>query len=111
MKVVAASIASSDNMQQIGSYPDPRTTSPGFTPSFDLVGEVVAVGPPFLPNDITRRHCHVGAHATIVFIHARDTELTRIDAKRYGISYVLSLMIELTRPESKDDDMTAWGML
>lgn len=84
VRVIAAGIAGPDNMQRVGGYPDPRTSSPGFTPGYDLVGEVIAVGSPSLPSGITRGDivvsmCVVGAHATHAILE--DTELIRIDAK------------------------------
>lgn len=84
VRIIAAGIAGPDNMQRVGGYPDPRTSSPGFTPGYDLVGEVIAVGSPYLPSGITRGDivvsmCVVRAHATHAILE--DAELIRIDGK------------------------------
>ncbi|OTA52357.1 hypothetical protein K449DRAFT_340870 [Hypoxylon sp. EC38] len=44
VRIITAGIAGPDNLQRVGGYPDPRSSKPGFTPGYDFVGEVIALG-------------------------------------------------------------------
>ena len=44
IRILVAGVSGTDNLQRVGGYPDPRTQKPGFTPGYDLVGIVEAVG-------------------------------------------------------------------
>lgn len=62
-------------MQRSGGYPDDRTKSPGFTPGYELVGEVEAIGPgvsSLQVGDRVAALCVVGAHATHAVLQAED---------------------------------------
>ncbi|KAH7109575.1 hypothetical protein B0J13DRAFT_516904 [Dactylonectria estremocensis] len=44
VRIIVAGIAGADNIQRTGGYPVPQTSKPGFTPGYDCVGEVIALG-------------------------------------------------------------------
>ncbi|PSN74191.1 hypothetical protein BS50DRAFT_642399 [Corynespora cassiicola Philippines] len=44
IRIIVAGIAGVDNVQRADGYPDSRTSKPGFTTGYDLVGEVAALG-------------------------------------------------------------------
>ena len=44
IRILVAGIAGVDNIQRVGGYPHPLAKAPGFTPGYDLVGEIVALG-------------------------------------------------------------------
>ncbi|KAH7399453.1 hypothetical protein BKA66DRAFT_508366 [Pyrenochaeta sp. MPI-SDFR-AT-0127] len=45
VRILVAGIAGVDNIQRAGGYPHPKASKPGFTPGYDLVGEVISLGP------------------------------------------------------------------
>jgi NADPH:quinone reductase-like Zn-dependent oxidoreductase len=79
--ILAAGISGTDNLQRVGGHPDPRVSSPGFTPGHDFVGEVVALGAAAaaVPAAGSRRlavgdrvaaMCMCGAYATHIVLPA-----------------------------------------
>lgn len=44
VRIITAGIAGPDNIQRAGGYPNPACSKPGFTPGYDFVGEIVALG-------------------------------------------------------------------
>lgn len=105
VRIIAAGIAGTDNIQRAGGYPDPRTAKPGFTPGYELVGEVVIVGSSaaskstLTVGDHVASICVVGAHATHAILPV--TELIPIEATDDPV-LVCALPLNY---------MTAWGML
>ncbi|KAI0843654.1 NAD(P)-binding protein [Hypoxylon sp. FL0890] len=105
IRIITAGIAGTDNLQRVGGYPDPRSSKPGFTPGYDFVGEVVALGSsppegnPLAVGDRVASMCVIGSHATHIILPF--TELIRIDRNDDPIKVgVLPL-----------NYMTAWGLL
>ncbi|KAF2034656.1 hypothetical protein EK21DRAFT_97298 [Setomelanomma holmii] len=47
VRVITAGISGADNLQRAGGFPDPRVSKPGFTPGYEIVGEVLAFGESF----------------------------------------------------------------
>ena len=87
IRIITAGIAGPDNLQRAGGYPNPATTEPGFTPGYDFVGEVVALGPDaqkayaddvgdpsgtLAVGDHVCSMCTVGAHATHTLLAASE---------------------------------------
>lgn len=102
IRIIVAGIGAVDNIQRSGGYPDERTTSPGFTPGYEFVGEVDAVGPGVSTVNIGDRVtalCTIGAHATHIVLPA--TELFPISHSDDPIK-VAALPLNF---------MTAYGML
>ncbi|KAL1858306.1 hypothetical protein Daus18300_009924 [Diaporthe australafricana] len=105
VRILAAGIAGSDNMQRVGGYPDPRCAEPGFTTGYDCVGEVVSLGSSATalgvlhPGDRVATLCVLGAHATHIILPA--SELIPIDATADPVK-IAALPLNY---------MTAWGML
>ncbi|KAI1388521.1 NAD(P)-binding protein [Hypoxylon trugodes] len=105
VRIIVGGIAGPDNLQRVGGYPNPLTKHPGFTPGYDFVGEVIALGPSvpesskLAVGDHVTSMCVVGAHATHTVI--RSSELIRIERTDDPIK-VCALPLNY---------MTAWGML
>ncbi|KAI1412352.1 NAD(P)-binding protein [Hypoxylon sp. FL1857] len=105
VRIITAGIAGPDNLQRVGGYPDPRSSKPGFTPGYDFVGEVVALGStppegtPLAVGDRVTSMCVTGSHATHIILPF--TELVRIDPSDDPIK-VCALPLNY---------MTAWGLL
>ncbi|VUC25032.1 unnamed protein product [Clonostachys rosea] len=105
VRIIAAGISGTDNIQRVGGYPDPRTAKPGFTPGYELVGEVITIGSSAAINsklavgDRVVSMCVVGAHATHAIVPV--TELIPIEATDDPV-LVSALPVNY---------MTAWGML
>ena len=91
IRIITAGIAGPDNAQRVGAYPNPNTTTPGFTPGYDFVGEILALGPEaqkayqedigdssaiLAVGDHVTSMCAIGAHATHIVIAA--TELFKL---------------------------------
>lgn len=57
VRIIVAGIAGSDNIQRVGGYPNPKCSQPGFTPGYELVGEVEAIR--YSSTDL-REQIHVG---------------------------------------------------
>jgi NADPH:quinone reductase len=75
IRIIVAGIGAVDNIQRSGGYPDERTTSPGFTPGYEFVGEVDAVGSSVSSVNIGDRVtalCTVGAYATHIILPATE---------------------------------------
>ena len=104
LRILVTGISAADNMQRIGGYPDPRTSTPGFTLGYDFVGEVVALGPgvsnsPLYVGDRVVSMCTVGAYATHITMPLN--ELIRIPSTDDPVK-VAALPLNY---------MTAYGML
>ncbi|KAI0385580.1 NAD(P)-binding protein [Hypomontagnella monticulosa] len=105
VRIITAGIAGADNIQRVGGYPDDRCLTPGFTPGYDFVGEVVALGSSLskdgqlVVGDRVASMCVLGAHATHIILP--PSELIRID---YADDPVRVGALPLNY-------MTAWGML
>ncbi|RAQ99692.1 NAD(P)-binding protein [Stemphylium lycopersici] len=105
IRILVAGIAGTDNIQRAGGYPHPTSQKPGFTPGYDLVGEIVALGDA-VPED---RGLKTGDRvAALSMFGAHATHI--------AMPWDQVLLLE------KDDDalkmcalplnyMTAWGML
>ncbi|OBT40810.1 hypothetical protein VE00_08938 [Pseudogymnoascus sp. WSF 3629] len=100
----ATGIAGVDNIQRAGGYPY-YNINPGFTPGYDFVGEVIALGEPvpkesgLTIGDRVASLCITGAHATHIVLPY--TQLIRIERTDDPVQ-VAPLPINY---------MTAWGML
>jgi NADPH2:quinone reductase len=102
VRIIVAGIGAVDNVQRSGGYPDERTTSPGFCPGYEFVGEVDAVGPGVSSvniGDHVTALCTIGAYATHIVLPA--TELFPIHHSDDPIK-VAALPLNF---------MTAYGML
>ena len=44
VRILAAGIAGVDNIQRAGGYLHPLAKNPGFSPGYDIVGEIVTLG-------------------------------------------------------------------
>jgi NADPH2:quinone reductase len=105
IRILVAGIAGVDNIQRCGGYPDPLASQPGFTPGYDLVGEIIALHDS-IPNDCelaigdrVTSLCRFGAHATHIVLPWEDVIKIRPDDDMLKIC-ALPL-----------NYMTAWGML
>ncbi|CAG5170888.1 uncharacterized protein ALTATR162_LOCUS7246 [Alternaria atra] len=105
IRILVAGIAGVDNIQRCGGYPHPLAKDPGFTPGYDLVGEIIALGDS-VPNEKGLRVGDRVAALSIFGAHATH----------------IVLPYEEVMKLEKDDDplkicalplnyMTAWGML
>jgi NADPH2:quinone reductase len=105
VRIIVAGIAGVDNIQRAGGYPDPKAAEPGFTPGYDIVGEVVAIGPTVPKEsglnvgDRVASLCRFGGHATHIMLPYED--LIRIEPTDDPIK-ICALPLNY---------MTAWGML
>ena len=75
VRIIVAGIGAVDNIQRSGGYPDERTASPGFTPGYEFVGEIDAVGPNISSvniGDKVTALCTVGAYATHIILPATE---------------------------------------
>jgi NADPH:quinone reductase-like Zn-dependent oxidoreductase len=75
VRIIATGVGAVDNIQRSGGYPDERTISPGFTPGYEFVGEVDAVGPGVSSvnvGDHVAALCTVGAYATHIVLPAME---------------------------------------
>ncbi|KAI9898489.1 hypothetical protein N3K66_006849 [Trichothecium roseum] len=108
VRIITAGIAGPDNIQRVGGYPSPRCREPGFTPGYDFVGEVVALGASstvkgdgryLAVGDRVAAMCTIGAHAT--HISLPPSELIRLEPTDDPVA-VCALPLNY---------MTAYGML
>jgi NADPH2:quinone reductase len=106
IRIIVAGIAGVDNIQRAGGYPYyNKATKPGFTPGYDFVGEVLALGDSvpkeshLTVGDRVVSLCITGAHATHIVLPY--TELIRIERTDDPVK-VAPLPLNY---------MTAWGML
>ena len=108
VRIIVAGIAGTDNLQRVGGYPNERCAQPGFTPGYDLVGEIVALGPEteasgqqprLVKGDRVAALCTVGAHATHIYMPLAD--LVRLDPADDAVA-ACALPLNY---------MTAYGML
>ena len=100
--ILAAGIAGPDNIQRAGGYPNERCREPGFTPGYDLVGEIVSLGAPnvsFHVGDRVSSMCMIGSYSTHIVLPI--SEIIKID-KSDDVVKVCALPLNY---------MTAWGML
>jgi NADPH2:quinone reductase len=105
IRILVAGIAGVENIQRVGGYPHPRAQTPGFTPGYDLVGEIIALGDS-VPNE------------SKLAIGDRVAALSIFDAHA---THVVLPYNEVMRLERTDDPikiatlplnyMTSWGML
>ncbi|KAI4609657.1 hypothetical protein J4E80_008302 [Alternaria sp. BMP 0032] len=105
IRILIAGIAGVDNIQRVGGYPHPLAKEPGFTPGYDLVGEIVALGdavPKGREMNIGDRVAALsifGAHAThIVLPHEEVMKL------QHGDDLLKTCALPLNY-------MTSWGLL
>ena len=82
IRIITAGIAGTDNLQRVGGYPNERCSKPGFTPGYDFVGEIVALGSNATHSLLTKGDrvtalCTIGAHATHIVMPLED--LIRIE--------------------------------
>lgn len=105
VRILVAGIAGVDNIQRAGGYPHPKASKPGFTPGYDLVGEVISLGPSvpqtsnLVVGDRVAALSMFGAHAThIVLPYA---ELMRLELSDDPVK-ITALPLNY---------MTAWGLL
>ncbi|KAI9897350.1 hypothetical protein N3K66_007206 [Trichothecium roseum] len=110
VRILVAGIAGTDNLQRVGGYPNERCAKPGFTPGYDFVGEIVALGsetaapsassqPRLAKGDRVTALCTVGAHATHIYMPLAD--LVRVEPTDDAVA-VCALPLNY---------MTAYGML
>ena len=105
VNILVAGASGADNLQRVGGYPDPRCEKPGFTPGYDFVGDIVALGadvPGSLGLSVGDRVacvCTVGGHATDIVLPAdRLLKLKEDDDPIQMCALPLNYM-------------TAWGLL
>lgn len=94
IRILTAGIAGPDNIQRAGGYASTRTRDPGFTPGYDFVGEILALGPAassayalevrdaqatLQVGDRVTSMCMIGAHATHTIKHANELVKLRKD--------------------------------
>ena len=75
IRISVGGIASTDTIQRIGVYPDPRLSKPGFTPGYDFTGKVEKLGPDvtgFEVGDVVASMCTFGAYATHILLPVTD---------------------------------------
>jgi NADPH2:quinone reductase len=105
IRILVAGIGGVDNIQRAGGYPDPLASRPGFTPGYDLVGEVISLhhstpaACKLQIGDRVTSLCCFGAHATHIVLPWEDIIKIRPDDDMLKIC-ALPL-----------NYMTAWGML
>lgn len=75
IRIIVGGIGSTDTIQRIGAYPDPRLGEPGFTPGYDFAGKVEKLGPDvtgFDVGDVVASMCTFGAYATHIVLPVAD---------------------------------------
>lgn len=78
ISIITTGISGADNIQRAGGYPEEQFKKPGFTPGYDFVGEVVALGPDvpaargFSEGDRVSSMCKMGAYATHIVLPAGE---------------------------------------
>lgn len=103
IKIIVAGIAGVDNIQRAGGYPS--APNPGFTPGYDIVGEVVQLHNAISKDcklkvgDRVASLCRFGGHATHIVLPYEDV---------MKIEPTDDLVKICTLPLNY---MTAWGML
>lgn len=114
IRILTAGIAGPDNIQRAGGYASPRTADPGFTPGYDFVGEILALGP-----DASSAYAReVGDPEATLQLGDRVTSMCMIGAHS---THTVKLANELVKLRKDDDPvlmnalplnfMTAFGML
>jgi NADPH2:quinone reductase len=105
VRILVAGIAGVDNIQRCGGYPHPTSSKPGFTPGYDIVGEVIALGS-LVPRkrglevgDRVAALCRFGGHATHIALPYEEVMKIRLDDDPVKMC-ALPL-----------NYMTAWGLL
>jgi NADPH2:quinone reductase len=105
VRIIVAGIAGVDNIQRAGGYPHPYAAQPGFTPGYDIVGEVLALGPTvpadsgLAVGDRVASLCRFGGHATHIVLPYDD--LIRLEPTDDPVK-MCALPLNY---------MTAWGLL
>ncbi|WYZ42125.1 hypothetical protein EsH8_V_001020 [Colletotrichum jinshuiense] len=105
IRIIVAGLAGADNIQRTGGYPVPQTLKPGFTPGYDCVGEVVALG------DAVQQESHVKVGDLVAALC-----VTRSHATHAILSHTELLPLEPTDDPVKVaalplNYLTAYGML
>lgn len=75
IRIMVGGIGSTDSIQRIGAYPDPRLGEPGFTPGYDFTGKVEKLGADvsgFDVGDVVASMCTFGAYATHIVLPVGD---------------------------------------
>ncbi|KAJ4372289.1 hypothetical protein N0V83_004063 [Neocucurbitaria cava] len=105
IRILVGGIAGVDNIQRAGGYPHPLARQPGFVTGYDLVGEILALGPSvpaesgLSVGDRVTALSMFGAHAThIVLPYDELIKIERTDDPLKICALPLNYM-------------TAWGML
>lgn len=105
IRIIVAGIAGVDNIIRAGGYPEPKASQPGFTPGYDVVGEVAAIHESISKEcgltirDCVTSMCKYGGHATHIVLSYEDAIIIRPDDDMLKIC---------TLPLNY---MTSWGML
>ncbi|KAI9696131.1 MAG: hypothetical protein M1812_008487 [Candelaria pacifica] len=102
IRILAAGISGSDNVWRAGGYPKPFHIEPGFTPGYDFVGVVDAIGEDvrdFEKGDLVANLCIFGGYATHKTIPAKEAIKLR---KEDDVVKMAALTLNY---------MTAYGML
>ncbi|KAF7552317.1 hypothetical protein G7Z17_g4385 [Cylindrodendrum hubeiense] len=105
VRIIVAGIAGADNIKRAGGYPVPQTSKPGFTPGYDCVGEVIALG------DSVPKESNVKVGDSVAALC-----VTRSHATHAILSYTELLPIQPTDDPVKVaalplNYLTAYGML
>jgi NADPH2:quinone reductase len=105
IRILVAGIAGVDNIQRCGGYPHPLASEPGFTPGYDIVGEILSLSSsvPTSSNlkvgDKVAALCKFGGHATHIALPYNEVMKLHPDDDPTKMC---------TLPLNY---MTAWGML
>jgi NADPH2:quinone reductase len=104
IRILTTGISGVDNMMRAGAFPGPKTTTPGFTPGQECVGEIIRLGANtqssnFSVGDLILSYCFLGAYATHLAIST--TELIKLK-KDDDVVKMVTLPLNY---------MTAYGML
>lgn len=71
IRIIVAGVGGTDNIQRAGGYPHPSCHNPGFTPGYDIVGQVVSTSAEdsaIQAGDFVASMCRTGGHATHVVL-------------------------------------------
>ncbi len=75
VRITVAGISGADNLQRAGGYPAERCSKPGFSPGYDIVGTIDAIGPHVTthkPGDVVASMCITGGYASHIVLHTSD---------------------------------------
>jgi NADPH2:quinone reductase len=105
IRILVAGIAGVDNIQRCGGYPHPLAKEPGFTPGYDLVGDIIALGDA-VPKE---RQLQLGDRVAVLSMfggHATHIVLPHEEVMKLQQGDDLLKMCAIPL-----NYMTAWGML